>query len=169
MGAQINVLTNEEEKTIIFVFEKISQENNELPCVQFKRTSYTANKKWQKVQNNINQYNFAGTEESRPDPQLKTLSPNFFWMRRCHRNQWLPEAVVWEEGRVIKIPDTMLLSIVLLRSFLKIFLKHCTLRKSHFLMVITQYLTYNSDTYRLTNHKWSRKGCSEDPEDSPCF
>ena len=87
MGAQINVLTNEEEKTIIFVFEKISQENNELPCVQFKRTSYTANKKWQKVQNNINQYNFAGTEESRPDPQLKTLSPNFFWIRRCHRNQ----------------------------------------------------------------------------------
>ena len=27
--------------------------------------------------NNINQYNFAGIEGSRPDPQLKTLSPNF--------------------------------------------------------------------------------------------
>ena len=35
------------------------------------------------VKNNINQYNFAATEESRPDFQLKKLSTNSFWMRHC--------------------------------------------------------------------------------------
>ena len=33
------------------------------------------------VQNNINQWNFTGIEESRPDAQLKTLSSSFLWMR----------------------------------------------------------------------------------------
>ena len=33
------------------------------------------------MHNNINQYNFASIEESRSDPQLKTLSAYFFWMR----------------------------------------------------------------------------------------
>ena len=37
------------------------------------------------VQSSMNQYNFAGSEESRPDAQLKMLSPNFFWMRHCSR------------------------------------------------------------------------------------
>ena len=49
MGAQENVPKHEEEKTKIAVVSQISHRNNELPRVQFKRTSYTAKKKWLKV------------------------------------------------------------------------------------------------------------------------
>ena len=45
MGSQKNVPKYEEPKRKIAV----SQVNNELPCVLFKETSYTAKKKWLKM------------------------------------------------------------------------------------------------------------------------
>ena len=48
---------------------------HELPCVLFKRTSYTAKNKRQKSENNKNQENFDGIEECRPS--AKNIVPNF--------------------------------------------------------------------------------------------
>ena len=44
MGAQKNVAKNEEEIKKIVVVWCMSQANNKLPCILFKRTSYTATK-----------------------------------------------------------------------------------------------------------------------------
>ena len=49
MESHKNAPKNEKEKTKIVPVWYISQVNNKLSCLQFKRTSYTAKKKWLKV------------------------------------------------------------------------------------------------------------------------
>ena len=60
---------------------KTPWEHNELSCILYKRTSYTAKKKWLSVQ--YKSIKLCWYKGFRPDPHLKMLSPKFFWMRHC--------------------------------------------------------------------------------------